>query len=67
MIGEMPKKIPHRPAKDGIPDIDGHGDAGQVDRPGAAAENRTENGRPDLGHLRQEQGKEQDQEMAQLK
>ena len=53
--------------KDGIPDIDGHGDAGQVDRPGAAAENRTENGRPDLGHLRQEQGEEQDQEMAQLK
>lgn len=50
--------------KDGIPDVDGYGDPGQVNRPGLTAEDRTEDGRPDLGHLGQEQGKEQGQEMA---
>ena len=43
---------------------DGYGDPGQVNRPGLTAEDRTEDGRPDLGHLGQEQGKEQGQKMA---
>lgn len=52
--------------KDGNPNVDGDGDTGQIDGTGAAAENRAEDRRADLGHLGQEQGKKQGQKMTPL-